>query len=309
MPVEQDPNQDTTDLQKCMERLKTLQEARGVVRATATRERASGLSWRSHATRSHHRVVRHARRRRLSAPVQRFRVVILGAFGGRLDQEAQNLNALYDPTYRAAFEHVCLLSEDCIASLLPAGTTRVAPAWPFEGPTVGLLPLGQPVAALSTSGLRWDVADWACAFGHRMSTSNHVVAYDAWRASPAADAWLARLAAAAAGAGRNGSAADGGERHTATVQLREVAAAAQLELGAQPEGEGGATAVAPPAAGGGEHAAGDGAAVVTVTASHPIIWTATINAACVAFSFCAAAERGARGGGGRSSATASRRSH
>lgn len=226
--------------------------------------------------------------------MQRFRVVILGAFGGRLDQEAQNLHALYDPTYRAAFEHVCLLSEDCIASLLPAGTTRVAPAWPFEGPTVGLLPLGQPVAALSTSGLRWDVADWACAFGHRMSTSNHVVAYDAWRASSAADAWLARLAAAAAGAGRNGSAADGGdggERHTTTtVQLREVAAAAQLELGVQPEGEGGAAAVAPPAAGGGEHAAGDGGAVVTITASHPIIWTATINAACVAFSFCAAAE-------------------
>lgn len=52
VPVEQDPDQDTTDLQKCMERLKTLQEARGVVRATA-----SELSWRSHATRSHHRVL------------------------------------------------------------------------------------------------------------------------------------------------------------------------------------------------------------------------------------------------------------
>ena len=35
VPVEQDPDQDTTDLQKCMGRLKAMQEARGVVRACA----------------------------------------------------------------------------------------------------------------------------------------------------------------------------------------------------------------------------------------------------------------------------------
>ena len=221
--------------------------------------------------------------------MQRFRVVILGAFGGRLDQEAQNLHALYDPCYRAAFEHVCLLSEDCVASLLPAGTTCVAPAWPFEGPTVGLLPLGQPVAALTTTGLQWDVADWPCAFGHRMSTSNHVVAYGAWRASPAAGAWLAALAAAVAG--------DDGAARRRPAALRDVAAAAQLELGvdeAAQQRQPGAplegavqdtgSAAAPPGPAAGEVA-------VTVTSSHPIIWTATINAACVAFSWRARAER------------------
>jgi thiamine pyrophosphokinase len=48
-------------------------------------------------------------------------VVIFGAFGGRLDQEAQNINTLYNDGYRAAFGQIVLLSDECVASLLQPG--------------------------------------------------------------------------------------------------------------------------------------------------------------------------------------------
>lgn len=53
--------------------------------------------------------------------VQRFRVVIFGAFGGRLDQEAQNINTLYSDGYRSSFAQIVLLSDECVASLLLSG--------------------------------------------------------------------------------------------------------------------------------------------------------------------------------------------
>ena len=70
---------------------------------------------------------------------------------------------------------------DTVASLLPAGATDVRVAWPFEGPTCGLVPLGAR-AALTTRGLRWDVADWPTEFGGAISTSNAVVGWGAGEA-------------------------------------------------------------------------------------------------------------------------------
>lgn len=101
----------------------------------------------------------------------RYRVVIYGAFGGRFDHEAQNLNCLF--TYAGAFEALVLLSGDTIASLLPRGEWSVRVAAPFEGPTCGLVPLGE-AAEITTRGLKWDVTAWRTQFGGHMSTSNHV---------------------------------------------------------------------------------------------------------------------------------------
>lgn len=113
---------------------------------------------------------------------------------------------------------------------------------------MGLLPLGQPVASLTTRGLKWDVDDWACSFGGRMSTSNHVPAYDAWMAAHG-PAWWAR--------------------HGVGLPEAEVA----RRCGGDGESDAAAVASSP--------ALGAGAAVVTVTASHPIVWTGTIDAAAV----------------------------
>ena len=111
------------------------------------------------------------RRQAASGGTALFRVIVYGAFGGRFDHEAQNLNVLYRSHSR--FEAITLLSGDTIASLLPAGVHNVRVAWPFEGPTVGLVPLGEP-AELTTCGLRWDVERWPTSFGGNISTSNAV---------------------------------------------------------------------------------------------------------------------------------------
>jgi len=130
-------DQDTTDFEKCLARLEALQAARGGGGGGGAR----------------------------------FNVVALGAGGGRLDHEAQNLNALL--ARGAPFAGMALLSPHSVASALPAGRSAVALAAPFEGPTCGLLPLAGP-ATLTTRGLQWDVERWPTAFGGRVSTSNRV---------------------------------------------------------------------------------------------------------------------------------------
>ena len=58
------------------------------------------------------------------------------------------------------------------------GETLLRCIVPLEGRTCGLLPLGGPVAAVTTRGLRWDVSDWATRFGGAISSSNRLAAYD-----------------------------------------------------------------------------------------------------------------------------------
>lgn len=56
-------------------------------------------------------------------------MIVFGAFGGRLDQEMQNLNTLYSHHYTSAFEQLVLLSDECVASLLQPGAFGAC----FEG--------------------------------------------------------------------------------------------------------------------------------------------------------------------------------
>jgi thiamine pyrophosphokinase len=99
-------------------------------------------------------------------------VVVLGAFGGRFDQEMQNMSQLY--RWTPVFRQLIMVSEHCLACLVGAGRTVLRPAWPWEGPVCGLIPLGRPVASLTTHGLHWDVADWPTAMDGNVSSSNRV---------------------------------------------------------------------------------------------------------------------------------------
>lgn len=119
-----------------------------------------------------------------NAPASVWDVVTLCPFSGRLDHTLQNLNSLY--AFAGIFSSYTLLSPDCVAVLLPQGRSRIDLCPPAEGPTVGLIPLGAPAAAVTTHGLRWDLAGTS-AFGKGsiVSTSNHVLAWDAWAAAGA----------------------------------------------------------------------------------------------------------------------------
>lgn len=134
--VERDAGQDSNDLDKCLELL-------------------------------------FARQEEPEAAPTRFTVVIFGALGGRLDQEMQNLNALF--CWHDRFEQLVLLSEDATARLLLPGLRHVLePNFAFETRTCGLLPLAGACATTTTSGLQWNLRGQEMRFGGLISSSNHV---------------------------------------------------------------------------------------------------------------------------------------
>lgn len=101
-------------------------------------------------------------------------VVALGAFGGRFDHEMAAINLLY--SYTTQFERLVLMGAGNIAFLLLPGITNVVlPDKRFEGPTVGLIPVGGACRTVTTQGLKWNLNGESLEFGKLVSSSNHVV--------------------------------------------------------------------------------------------------------------------------------------
>lgn len=101
-------------------------------------------------------------------------ISVLGAFGGRFDQEMATMDAIYRWSQRWPLKYQ-LYSDQNVAALLsptlaPRHRIRIRPE--LEGPTCGLLPIGAPCDRVTTTGLRWNLADAPLAFGHLVSTSN-----------------------------------------------------------------------------------------------------------------------------------------
>ncbi len=67
-----------------------------------------------------------------------------------------------------------LLSTFSAVTLLPAGASRVRLSPPFEGPTCGVIPIGEPPSRVVTTGLRWNLGpELKLAYGACVSSSNH----------------------------------------------------------------------------------------------------------------------------------------
>lgn len=102
-------------------------------------------------------------------------VIVVGGYGGRIDQTLGNLNTLYKQSQRSQ-DVYWLDVHNAVLSLSP-GVHYIAVDPSMEGPTCGLIPIGHPVDNVSTQGLRWNLADSRLAFGQGglVSTSNRVV--------------------------------------------------------------------------------------------------------------------------------------
>ena len=86
----------------------------------------------------------------------RFRVLVIGSLGGRLDHEFGNLHVLY--RYRDV--SIVLLSSHSQVLLLRAGSRHVIrPNRECEGPHCGLVPLGAPCSTSTTTGLKWNLGE------------------------------------------------------------------------------------------------------------------------------------------------------
>jgi len=97
-------------------------------------------------------------------------IVILGAFGGRLDHALANTMLLADPAYRGW--HVRAVQGATQVRALHDGE-RVT----FDGPIgsiVTLLPVGGNAQGVSTEGLRYALAGDTLHFGHSRGLSNEI---------------------------------------------------------------------------------------------------------------------------------------
>jgi thiamine pyrophosphokinase len=107
------------------------------------------------------------------------RVVVFGAFGGRFDQQMASVQSLYCYPGREIF----LYTDTSMAVLVHAGETSIFLGLEAtktknnsisEGPTCGLIPIGQPVRSMTTTGLRWNFNQQGIEFGGLVSTSNQI---------------------------------------------------------------------------------------------------------------------------------------
>ena len=104
-------------------------------------------------------------------------ILVLGAFGGRLDHEMANMNSAlrWCKEQGEEREHnasLTLLSEHSLAFVLSPGTHHIYPDFTLEGPTCGLIPLGTPCESITTTGLKWNLDNARLEFGSLISTSN-----------------------------------------------------------------------------------------------------------------------------------------
>lgn len=98
-------------------------------------------------------------------------VVVLGAFGGRLDQIFSNINTLYevqDQTDAA----ILLVGEGSLATLLLAGEHNINVDTGLESEWCGLIPISEPCMNVTTIGLKWNLEGQRLQFGSLISTSN-----------------------------------------------------------------------------------------------------------------------------------------
>lgn len=104
-----------------------------------------------------------------STKTSNVKLVVLGAFGGRLDHTFANINVLFMfPEVR-----IVLLSDESMAFLLPKNFNHeVLINSSIEGPQCGLLPVGGSSISTTTTGLKWNLDKTSMQFGGLISTSN-----------------------------------------------------------------------------------------------------------------------------------------
>ena len=102
-------------------------------------------------------------------------VLILGSLGGRVDQGLGLLHEMIREQAKRPHLRLWLFSESSVSFILRSRDSVIRGLKESQEftPNVGLIPIYGP-AVITTTGLEWDVKNWATRMGTRVSTSNHV---------------------------------------------------------------------------------------------------------------------------------------
>lgn len=131
---------------------------------------------------------------RVSSETTTATVVGLGAFGGRFDHEMAAISILH--TYTSRFSRLVLMGGGNVAFLLAPGVKHVVePDVRFEGPTVGLIPVGGPCRSVTTDGLKWNLQAGWLEFGVLVSSSNSIIGKEVAVSTDAPLVWTAEFKA------------------------------------------------------------------------------------------------------------------
>eukprot|EP00599_Poterioochromonas_sp_BG-1_P007078 CAMPEP_0173144330 /NCGR_PEP_ID=MMETSP1105-20130129/7165_1 /TAXON_ID=2985 /ORGANISM="Ochromonas sp., Strain BG-1" /LENGTH=255 /DNA_ID=CAMNT_0014057983 /DNA_START=36 /DNA_END=800 /DNA_ORIENTATION=+ len=108
------------------------------------------------------------------------KVVVIGGTGGRIDQQIAVFNTLY--SWSNSFQKILIVDDESIAYLLQSNVEhKISPIRQediYQGRYCGLLPLGNPVRSIRTTGLVWNLNNEPLEFGKRISTSNSIANSD-----------------------------------------------------------------------------------------------------------------------------------
>ncbi|XP_071789035.1 thiamine pyrophosphokinase 1-like [Asterias amurensis] len=98
-------------------------------------------------------------------------IVVLGAFGDRLDQTLANINTLYEANLITKVP-VYLLADGSLGCLLRPGKHVIEVNTGLESDWCGLVPIGHKCRQVTTTGLKWNLDHQPMQFGSLISTSN-----------------------------------------------------------------------------------------------------------------------------------------
>ncbi len=108
--------------------------------------------------------------------VTNLNVIIYGNFSGRFDHAMANVHALLK--WKSIFHRIVVvdrlnttevLEENVVHVMVPIANELIV-----EGVSCGLLPLGNKVDSVTTSGLVWNLDDESLELGKRISSSNSI---------------------------------------------------------------------------------------------------------------------------------------
>lgn len=102
-------------------------------------------------------------------------VILAGVLGGRFDHELAAVNVALLALKHHQFESVTLISHENLVSVLLPGKNVLNNDLEIQGPTCGVIPLGEPCQKITTKGLKWNLHGETMEFGKGIISTSNII--------------------------------------------------------------------------------------------------------------------------------------